>query len=72
MATAFRECASDERREGRTILLASHLLAGPESLADRVTAIPQWQAGRDRHASGRPHVIRYPPELTDIVDRRGL
>jgi ABC-2 type transport system ATP-binding protein len=38
-AAAFRECASDERREVRTILLASHLLAGPEAPADPVTAI---------------------------------
>lgn len=39
MAAAFRECASDERREDRAILLSSHLLAGPEASADPVTAI---------------------------------
>ena len=39
MEATFRECINDERREGRTILLSSHLLAEAEALADRVTII---------------------------------
>jgi len=39
MEATFRECVNDERREGRTILLSSHLLAEAEALADRVTII---------------------------------
>jgi ABC-2 type transport system ATP-binding protein len=39
MEATFRECVSEERREGRTILLSSHLLAEAEALADRVTII---------------------------------
>ena len=41
MEAMFRECVNEERREGRTILLSSHLLAEAEALADRVTIIRQ-------------------------------
>jgi len=51
---------SDERREGRTILLSSHLLAA-RGAGRPGDDHPQWQAGRDRHASGRPHVIHARP-----------
>ena len=39
MEAAFRECIEDERREGRTVLLSSHILAEVEALCDRVTII---------------------------------
>src|SRR5262249_48681403 len=39
MEAAFRECVNDERHDGRTILLSSHILAEAEALADRVTII---------------------------------
>jgi ABC-2 type transport system ATP-binding protein len=39
MEAAFRECVSDERRNGRTVLLSSHILAEAEALSDRVTII---------------------------------
>jgi len=39
MEATFRECVIEERREGRTILLSSHLLAEAEALSDRVTII---------------------------------
>jgi ABC-2 type transport system ATP-binding protein len=43
MEAAFRDCITDERRDGRTVLLSSHILAEAEALADRVTII---RAGR--------------------------
>ena len=43
MEATFRDCVSGERREGRTVLLSSHILAEAEALADRVTII---RAGR--------------------------
>ena len=43
MEAAFRECVNAERRDGRTVLLSSHILAEAEALADRVTII---RAGR--------------------------
>jgi ABC-2 type transport system ATP-binding protein len=39
MENTFRECITEERREGRTVLLSSHLLAEAEALADRVTIV---------------------------------
>ncbi len=39
MEATFRDCVNDERRDGRTILLSSHLLAEAEALSDRVTII---------------------------------
>jgi len=39
MEAVFRDCVAAQRREGRTILLSSHLLAEAEALADRVTII---------------------------------
>ena len=43
MEAAFRDSVSAERRNGRTVLLSSHILAEAEALADRVTII---RAGR--------------------------
>ena len=39
MEAAFRDCITSERRDGRTVLLSSHILAEAEALADRVTII---------------------------------
>ncbi len=39
MEATFRECVTAERRDGRTVLLSSHILAEAEALADRVTII---------------------------------
>lgn len=43
MEEVFRECVSEERRAGRTVLLSSHILAEVEALCDRVSII---RAGR--------------------------
>jgi len=39
MEAVFRDCISDERRRGRTVLLSSHILAEVEALCDRVSII---------------------------------
>ena len=44
MEATFRECVNDERHDGRTILLSSHILAEAEALADRVTIIRDGRA----------------------------
>ncbi|MBC6461175.1 ATP-binding cassette domain-containing protein [Actinomadura sp. HBU206391] len=43
MAEVFMECVAEERRAGRTVLLASHILAEAERLCDRISII---RAGR--------------------------
>ena len=44
MEASFRECVNDERQDGRTILLSSHILSEAEALADRVTIIRDGRA----------------------------
>jgi ABC-2 type transport system ATP-binding protein len=39
MEAAFRDCVIEERHDGRTILLSSHILSEAEALSDRVTII---------------------------------
>jgi ABC-2 type transport system ATP-binding protein len=39
MEELFRECITDEKRRGRTVLLSSHILAEVEALCDRVSII---------------------------------
>nr|WP_221383148.1 ABC transporter ATP-binding protein [Actinoplanes polyasparticus] len=39
MESVFQECIQDVRREGRTVLLSSHILAEVEALCDRVSII---------------------------------
>lgn len=43
MEEVFRQCVAEERRNGRTVLLSSHILAEVEALCDRVSII---RAGR--------------------------
>jgi len=44
MEAAFRDCVNEERHDGRTILLSSHILAEAEALSDRVTIIRDGRA----------------------------
>lgn len=39
MEATFRECIAQERQQGRTVLLSSHILGEVEALCDRVTII---------------------------------
>jgi polyether ionophore transport system ATP-binding protein len=58
MEATFRECINDERREGRTILLSSHLLAEAEALADRVTIIRQGRTVETGTLAEMRHLTR--------------
>ncbi|MFG1944166.1 ATP-binding cassette domain-containing protein [Nonomuraea sp. NPDC048826] len=44
MEAVFRACVAEQRREGRTVLLSSHILAEVEALCDRVTIIRDGRA----------------------------
>jgi len=58
MEAAFRECVNDERHEGRTILLSSHILAEAEALADRVTIIREGRAVETGTLAEMRHLTR--------------
>jgi len=47
MEATFQDCIKEVRREGRTVLLSSHILSEVESLCDRVTIL---RAGRSVEA----------------------
>jgi len=44
MESVFQDCILDATREGRTVLLSSHILAEVEKLCDRVTIIREGRA----------------------------
>ena len=64
MEATFQDCIKELRREGRTVLLSSHILSEVESLCDRVTIL---RAGRTVEA-GTP---RRSPAADADVRRRG-
>ena len=84
MEAAFRDCVNEERNDGRTILLSSHILAEAEALSDRVTIIRAGRAvetgtlardappdqGSDRCRAGRPGQPRRRARRARPGDRR--
>jgi len=58
MEAAFRECVNDERRDGRTILLSSHILSEAEALSDRVTIIRDGRAVETGTLAEMGHLTR--------------
>ena len=58
MEAAFRECVNEERREGRTVLLSSHILAEAEALSDRVTIIRDGRAVETGTLAEMRHLTR--------------
>jgi ABC-2 type transport system ATP-binding protein len=62
MEAAFRDCVNDERHDGRTILLSSHILAEAEALSDRVTIIRAGRAVETGTLAQMRHLTR------DFVD----
>ncbi len=74
MEAAFRDCVTDERHDGRTILLSSHILAEAEALADRVTIIRGGRAAETGSLAEMRHLTRdlVDAELTGPVTLDGL
>ncbi|HYB47030.1 MAG TPA: ABC transporter ATP-binding protein, partial [Streptosporangiaceae bacterium] len=58
MEAAFRECVSDERHGGRTVLLSSHILSEAEALSDRVTIIRDGRAVETGTLAEMRHLTR--------------
>jgi len=62
MEATFRDCVTEERHEGRTILLSSHILAEAEALSDRVTIIRAGRAVETGTLAEMRHLTR------DLID----
>src|ERR1051325_11109521 len=58
MMEVFRECISEERHKGRTVLLSSHLLHEVEALCDRVTIIRAGKAVESGSLAELRHLTR--------------
>jgi ABC-2 type transport system ATP-binding protein len=74
MEAAFRECVNEERHEGRTILLSSHILAEAEALSDRVTIIRDGRTVETGTLAEMRHLTRnlVDAELAGPVSLAGL
>jgi ABC-2 type transport system ATP-binding protein len=58
MEATFRDCVTEERQQGRTVLLSSHILAEAEALSDRVTIIRDGRAVETGTLAGLRHLTR--------------
>jgi ABC-2 type transport system ATP-binding protein len=58
MEAAFRDCVIEERRDGRTILLSSHILSEAEALSDRVTIIRHGKTAETGTLAEMRHLTR--------------
>ncbi|MGI8335018.1 ABC transporter ATP-binding protein [Actinomadura scrupuli] len=58
MEETFRECITEERRNGRTVLLSSHILSEVEALCDRVTIIRKGRTAESGTLAELRHLTR--------------
>ena len=74
MEANFRECVNEERRDGRTVLLSSHILAEAEALSDRVTIIRDGRAVETGTLAELRHLTReyVDADLAGPADLAGL
>jgi ABC-2 type transport system ATP-binding protein len=74
MEAAFRECINNERHDGRTVLLSSHILSEAEALSDRVTIIRDGRAVETGTLAEMRHLTRnfVDAELAGPVSLDGL
>jgi ABC-2 type transport system ATP-binding protein len=58
MEAAFQECIREVKKEGRTVLLSSHILAEVEALCDRVSIIRQGRTVQSGTLDDLRHLTR--------------
>lgn len=58
MEEAFEDCIREVKREGRTVLLSSHILAEVEALCDRITIIRSGRTVESGRLTDLRHVTR--------------
>ena len=72
MESVFQDCILDATREGRTVLLSSHILAEVEKLCDRVTIIRQGRAVQTGTLDELRYLTRTTVDATTDRPVRGL
>jgi ABC-2 type transport system ATP-binding protein len=68
----FRDCIEEVRREGRTVLLSSHILAEVEALCDRVTIIRAGQTVESGSLAELRHLTRTSIAVETVEPATGL
>jgi ABC-2 type transport system ATP-binding protein len=58
MEQVFRECIAEERQNGRTVLLSSHILSEVEALCDRVSIIREGRVVESGSLADMRHLTR--------------
>ena len=58
MEAAFRACVEEERRDGRSVLLSSHILSEVEALCARITIIRAGRTVESGTLAGMRHLTR--------------
>ncbi|ADD40709.1 ABC transporter ATP-binding protein [Stackebrandtia nassauensis] len=72
MEQVFRDCITDERRDGRTVLLSSHILSEVEALCDRVSIIRNGKIVESGTLSELRHLTRTSIHAELISSPNGL
>jgi ABC-2 type transport system ATP-binding protein len=73
MEITFQECIAEEKAEGKTILLSSHILAQVEALSDRVTIIRQGRTVESgtlqelRHLTRTSFTVEADRPMDDVI-----
>jgi len=70
--TVFRECIEEVRQAGRTVLLASHMLAEVEALCDRVTIIRAGKTVESGSLADLRHLTRTAIDVETVREPDGL
>jgi ABC-2 type transport system ATP-binding protein len=70
--TVFRECIQEVRREGRTVLLSSHILAEVEALCDRVSIIRAGKTVETGSLTELRHLTRTSIDVVTVEPPTGL
>jgi polyether ionophore transport system ATP-binding protein len=68
----FRDCIEEVRREGRTVLLSSHILAEVEALCDRVTIIRAGKTVESGSLAELRHLTRTSIAVETVESATGL
>src|SRR4029450_10339108 len=72
MEEVFREVINEDREQGRTVLLSSHILAEVEALCDRVTIIRRGRAVERGTLAELRHLTRTSITVETVQSPDGL
>lgn len=78
MESIFQECVMDAKREGKSVLLSSHILSEVEKLCDKVAIIRQGEIietgtlSELRHLTRTNLTIKTKDPITDLHEIRGI